>query len=168
MRICIPKEKHHGENRAAMVPENAAKLVKRGAQVAVETGVGDACGYPDTDYAASGAEVVHDRRGLLSSADMVLRLRKPPAEEIGWLKQGCVHISFLDPFNESELIRKLAAQKVSAISMEMIPRITRAQKNGRTHFSSQPSRLCGGDSGGRLSATDFPDDDNRRRHDYVC
>jgi NAD(P) transhydrogenase subunit alpha len=59
---------------------------------------------------------------------MVLRLRKPPLEEVGWLRPGSVHISFLDPFSESELIQKLAAQKVSAISMEMIPRISRAQK----------------------------------------
>jgi NAD(P) transhydrogenase subunit alpha len=128
MKIYIPKEKHLGEARTAMVPENAAKLVKRGAQVAVETGVGDACGYSDADYIAAGATVVQDHQASLSSADMVLRLRKPPVEEIGWLRQGCIHISFLDPFSESELIQKLAAQKVSAISMEMIPRITRAQK----------------------------------------
>jgi NAD(P) transhydrogenase subunit alpha len=111
-----------------MVPENAAKLVKRGAEVTVETGLGDACGYSDTDYVAAGAIVAQDHQAALSSADMVLRLRKPPVEEVGWLKQGSIHISFLDPFNESDLIQKLAAQKVSAISMEMIPRITRAQK----------------------------------------
>ncbi len=128
MKICIPRETLPGETRAAMVPENAAKLVKRGADVSVETGIGDSCGYSDADYAACGATVVQDRRGLLSSADMVLRLRKPPDEEVGWLNPGSVHISFLDPFNESELIQKLAAQKVSAISMEMIPRISRAQK----------------------------------------
>ena len=128
MIICIPKEKHAGETRVAMVPENAAKLVKMGAQVTVESGAGAACGYSDTDYAACGTTVVQDRRELLSSADMVLRLRKPPAEEVGWLKQGSVHISFLDPFNELELIQKLAAQSVSAISMEMVPRISRAQK----------------------------------------
>ena len=128
MIICIPKEKHAGETRVAMVPENAAKLVKMGAQVTVESGAGAACGYSDTDYAACDTTVVQDRRELLSSADMVLRLRKPPAEEVGWLKQGSVHISFLDPFNELELIQKLAAQSVSAISMEMVPRISRAQK----------------------------------------
>lgn len=128
MKICIPKEKHPGETRTAIVPENVVKLVKRGAQVAVETGVGDTCGHSDENYAAAGAVIVKDRHEVLSSADMVLRLRKPPAEEIGWLKKGCVHISFLDPFSESELIHKLAAQGVSAISMEMIPRITRAQK----------------------------------------
>jgi NAD(P) transhydrogenase subunit alpha len=128
MKICILKESHPGETRAAMVPENAAKLVKRGAEVCVETGIGDGCGYSDADYAACGVTVAQDRRGLLSSADMMLRLRKPPLEEVGWLKPGSVHISFLDPFSESELIQKLAAQKVSAISMEMIPRISRAQK----------------------------------------
>ncbi|MCX5632144.1 MAG: Re/Si-specific NAD(P)(+) transhydrogenase subunit alpha [Phycisphaerae bacterium] len=128
MRIYVTKERHSGEARTAMVPENAAKLVKRGAQVAVETGIGDACGYSDADYIAAGATVVQNHQASLSSADMVLRLRKPPVEEIGWLRQGSVHISFLDPFSESELIQKLAAQKVSAVSMEMIPRITRAQK----------------------------------------
>jgi NAD(P) transhydrogenase subunit alpha len=128
MRICIAKETFPGETRTAIVPENVAKLVKRGAQVAVEAGVGAACGYADIDYTTAGAEVVQDRKSLLSSADMVLRLRKPPIEEVGWLKNGCVHVSFLDPFNESDLIQKLAGQGVSAISMEMIPRTTRAQK----------------------------------------
>jgi NAD(P) transhydrogenase subunit alpha len=128
MRICIPKEKHPGETRIAMVPEIAAKLIKREAQVAVEAGIGDTCGYSDNDYSAMGALVVKDREELLSSADMILRLRKPPIEEIGSLKQGCIHISFLDPFNELQLIEALAARKVSAISMEMLPRITRAQK----------------------------------------
>jgi H+-translocating NAD(P) transhydrogenase subunit alpha len=128
VRIYIAKERHPGENRTAMVPENAAKLVKRGAQVIVEAGLGNTCEYSDADYIAAGATVEQDRQAGLSSADMVLRLRKPPIEEIGWLKQGSIHISFLDPFNEPDLIQKLAAQKVSAISMEMIPRITRAQK----------------------------------------
>lgn len=128
MRICIPKETFPGETRTAIVPENVAKLVKRGAQVAVEAGVGAACGYSDGDYAAVGAEVVQDRKAILSSADMVLRVRKPPIEEVAWLKKGCVHATFLDPFNEPDLIQKLAAQGVSAISMEMIPRTTRAQK----------------------------------------
>ena len=111
-KICIPRENHPGETRTAIVPENAAKLVKHGAQVAVETGVGVACGYSDADYAAAGATVVQDRQSLIASADMVLRLRKSPIEEIGWLKKGNVHISFLDPFNESELIHILASQGV--------------------------------------------------------
>ncbi len=128
MRICVPKEIFPGETRLAMVPENAAKLVKRGAEVCVEAGIGAGCGYSGADYADCGVTVVSDRRELLSSADMVLRLRKPPPEEIDWLKPGSIHISFLDPFSDSQLIQKLAQQKVSAISMEMVPRISRAQK----------------------------------------
>jgi NAD(P) transhydrogenase subunit alpha len=128
MKICVLKETHPGETRTAIVPENAAKLVKLGAQVAVETAAGAACGYMDGDYASTGAAIVQNRSELLSSADMILRLRKPLAEEISRLRRGCIHISFLDPFSESQLIEQLAAQGVSAISMEMIPRITRAQK----------------------------------------
>lgn len=128
MKICIPKEVHPGENRVPMVPDHAGRLARRGAQIEIEAGLGRGCGFADSSYTAAGAAVSTDRRALLASADMVLRLRKPPAEEVGLLKRGCIHVSFLDPFNEVELVRKLAAQGVSAISLEMIPRITRAQK----------------------------------------
>ncbi|MCS7336935.1 MAG: Re/Si-specific NAD(P)(+) transhydrogenase subunit alpha [Verrucomicrobiae bacterium] len=128
MKICVPKETHPGETRAALIPDHVARLIKRGAQVEVESGLGTGSGYSDSVYAAAGATVVSDRRALLAGADMVIRLRKPAVEEIGLLKRGCIHVSYLDPFNEPELVRRLAAQGVSAISLEMIPRITRAQK----------------------------------------
>jgi len=128
MKISVPKEVYPGETRAPMTPENVARLVKLGAQVEVEAGLGLGSGRPDADYTAAGATVVQDRKALLNSADLVLRLRKPPAEEIEWLKPGCVHISFLDPFNEKALVQKLAGRNVSAVSMELVPRITRAQK----------------------------------------
>jgi NAD(P) transhydrogenase subunit alpha len=128
MKICIPKELHLGETRVPVVPDHATRLAKRGAQIEIETGLGLSCGHADYSYTAAGAAVTTDRRALLASADMVLRLRKPPLEEVSLLKPGCVHVSYLDPFNEHELVRKLAACGVSAISLEMIPRITRAQK----------------------------------------
>ena len=128
MKIAVPKETHPGETRTAMTPANAGKLVKLGAQVEVEAGLGIAAGFPDAEYTAAGATLATDRRAMLSSADMVLRLRKPPVDEIVPLKAGSVHASYLDPFNEKELIQRLAAQNVSAISMEFIPRTTRAQK----------------------------------------
>jgi NAD(P) transhydrogenase subunit alpha len=128
MRIGIPKETHPGENRAPMTPDNVAKLAKRGAQIEVEAGLGLGSGHADAAYTAAGATVAADRRSLLGSADLVLRLRKPPAEEVPWLKRGCIHVSYLDPFNEGDLVRQLAAQGVSAISLEMVPRISRAQK----------------------------------------
>ncbi len=128
MKIGILKEIHMGEARTSMVPDAVARLVKRGAQIEVETGLGVGSGHADDAYVSAGASVAVDRKALLSSADMILRLHKPSAEEIALLKPGCIHVSFLDPFNEPDLACKLAERGVSTISLEMIPRITRAQK----------------------------------------
>ena len=128
MKISVPRETHPGETRAPLTPDSAAKLVKLGAQLEVEAGLGAAAGFPDEAYAKAGATVVTDRRPLLSTGDVVLRLRKPPLEEVALLKPGSIHASLLDPFNEKELVQRLAERGVSAISMEFIPRSTRAQK----------------------------------------
>lgn len=128
MRLAIPRETHPGENRASVTPETVKKLVRLGADLAIESGAGAGAGFTDEAYAAEGASVVTDRDALLGSADMVLRLRKPDLEEIGKLKSGCIHVSYLDPFNEHALIREFAAKSITAVSMEMIPRSTRSQK----------------------------------------
>lgn len=128
MLIGVPKETWPGELRAALVPQNAKKLINAGFEVAVEAGAGAAAGFLDAEFAEAGATIQADRASLLQSADIVLRVRKPATEEVGQLKSGSVHVSFLDPFNERELVDALAAQQVTAISMEMIPRSTRAQK----------------------------------------
>ena len=85
-------------------------------------------GCLDADFIAVGATIFTDRRAALAAADVVWRVRKPPLEEVEWLKSGTVHLSFLDPFRETELVRQLAERGVSAISLEMLPRTTRAQK----------------------------------------
>lgn len=128
MKIVVPKETHPGETRTSITPASAGKLVKLGAQVEVESGLGMAAGFPDSEYTAAGATIATDRQALISSGDIVLRVRKPPTEEIALLKPDSVHASLLDPFNEKELVQKLAERGVSAISMEFIPRTTRAQK----------------------------------------
>src|SRR6516162_248210 len=128
MKISVPKETLPGETRAPLTPDCVAKLVKLGAQVEVEAGLGAAAGFSDDVYAKAGATISTDRKTLVGSGDIVLRLRKPPVEEIAWLKQGSIHASLLDPFNEKELVQKFAERGVSAISMEFIPRTTRAQK----------------------------------------
>ncbi len=128
MRLAIPREIHPGENRAAVTPETVKKLVRLGADVVIETGAGVGSGFADDLYTAEGASIEADRSALLGSADMVLRLRKPDTDEVAMLKPGCIHVSYLDPFNEHALIRAFAEQKVTAISMEMIPRSTRSQK----------------------------------------
>ena len=128
MIISVPRETHPGETRAALTPPAAAKLVALGAQLELESGLGLGSGFADDAYAKAGAKISTDRNGLLSSADIVLRVRKPPIAEIQLLKQGSVHASLLDPFNEKELVEAFAGRGVSAISMEFIPRTTRAQK----------------------------------------
>ena len=128
MRIGAPKETWPGELRAALTPAGVKKLAGLGFEVAVQAGIGAAAGYLDADYAAAGAEVQGDAAQLLKAADIVLRVRKPGAEEVSHLRDSAVHISFLDPFKERELVAALAAQGVTAVSMEMIPRTTKAQK----------------------------------------
>jgi NAD(P) transhydrogenase subunit alpha len=104
------------------------KLVRLGAEVVIESGAGTGAGISDADFEAAGASIGSDRSALLGSADMVLRLRKPEIDEISQLKAGCIHVSYLDPFNEKELIKAFASHNVTAVSMEMIPRSTRSQK----------------------------------------
>ncbi|MFU8814446.1 MAG: Re/Si-specific NAD(P)(+) transhydrogenase subunit alpha [Pseudomonadales bacterium] len=128
MLIGVPRELSPGERRAALVPVTVKKLVAAGFEVVVESGLGIPAGFPDDVYSDAGASISNDRQSLLGSADVVLRVRKPAADEVGSLKRGAIHVSFLDPFNERGLVEQLASQGVTAISMEMIPRSTRAQK----------------------------------------
>lgn len=128
MRVFVPKETHPGETRVPLIPAGIERLVKLGAEVHVESGLGASIYVDDDAYAAVGATVSADRAAELGQADIVLRLRKPPHDEVALLKRGAIHISYLDPFNEHALIDALVAHGVSAISMEMIPRSTIAQK----------------------------------------
>jgi len=128
MNIAIPKENSKDEIRVPMLPVVVEKLVKKGAHITIETGLGASLGITDAEYTKVGAFVEKNRKKLLASGDIVLRLRKPEEKELPQLKKGAIHISYLDPFNEPKLLASLAKNKVSAISMEMIPRSTRAQK----------------------------------------
>ncbi len=126
MTIGVPKETFPNEKRVALIPSSVDRLVKKGAKVLIEAGLGQTINISDDDYVKAGATIC-DRSSLLN-ADIILRIRKPPVEEISKLKKGAIHISFLDPFNERALVDELAKNQISAISMEMIPRSTRAQK----------------------------------------
>lgn len=128
MVIGVPKETHPGEKRVAVIPSSVDRLVKKGAQVFVETGLGSTIGISDEEYKKAGADVQPNRASILNSSDIILRLQKPLWEEISQLKKGSLHISFLDPFNEKSLVEELAKNHISAISVEMIPRTTKAQK----------------------------------------
>lgn len=128
MKIAVPKEVHPGEIRVALIPEHVAKLVEMGAHITVEAGIGQKLNFSDDNYVKAGAALETDRSKLFQTTDMVLRIRKPAMEEVDSLKEDGIYVSLLDPFNERELIEALMNKKITAISMEMIPRITRAQK----------------------------------------
>jgi NAD(P) transhydrogenase subunit alpha len=134
MRLAIPREITPGETRVSLVPETVAKLAKIGIQVAVETGAGAAASFPDPAYAAAGATVVPGPREVYEGANVVVKVREPiahpalGAHEADLVPNGAVYVSFLGRDTESEAARKLAARNVTAFSMEMIPRTSRAQK----------------------------------------
>ncbi len=128
MKIFVPKEIEAIETRVALDPVATKKLIGLGAEVVIESGAGEKADHRDAAYTEAGATITSDRAGLLADADIVLRVRKPSLDEIAKQKKGAIHVSFLDPFNEPELIKAFAAQGVTAISLEMIPRSTLAQK----------------------------------------
>jgi len=127
MQIGVPKETWPGELRTALVPSNAKKLISKGFSIVMESGAGLNAGFTDADFTEVDVSITSDRTQVLSS-DLVLRVRKPDTDEVGQLKSGGISVSFLDPFNEQSLVESMAAQNVTSISMEMIPRTTRAQK----------------------------------------
>lgn len=128
MRIFVPKETHPEETRIPLMPDMIKRLADKGADFTVEAGIGAAVGIGDDAFEKAGAKVSSDRDGELGTADLVLRLRKPPPEDVKKLKKGAVHVSYLEPFNSFDLLDVFAEQGVSTISMEMIPRTTLAQK----------------------------------------
>ena len=127
MTISIPKEIHEAETRAALVPEHVGKLIKAGAEVLMESGAGLASSHSDEAYTAAGATVA-SRDTVLSSGDFLFTVRGLPAADISKLKSGALLAGLLDPFNSPECVKAFAFQGISALSMELLPRTTKAQK----------------------------------------
>ncbi|MEO8677771.1 MAG: Re/Si-specific NAD(P)(+) transhydrogenase subunit alpha [Vicinamibacterales bacterium] len=134
MKLAVPKEVRPGERRVAATPENVARLIKLGFAVAVEHDAGAGASFGDDDYAAAGAEVIADTRALWRAGDIVLKVQPPapnPAlgvHEAELLREGGTIISFLFPAKNKDIIDLLAKRKATAIAVDQIPRITRAQK----------------------------------------
>ncbi len=134
MKLAVPRECRAGERRVAATPENVARLVKLGFDVAVEHEAGALASFGDDDYIAAGATVIDDTRALWASADIVLKVQPPdqhPAlgvHEADLVRDGGTVISFLWPGKNQPLIDRLAARRATAIAMDQVPRISRAQK----------------------------------------
>jgi NAD(P) transhydrogenase subunit alpha len=127
MKIAVPRETAEGETRVALTPQIAGQLVGDGAEVLVQSGAGDASGNLDEAYREAGATIAPDAATLYSQADMVLRVGRPSDEEVEMLREGTILIGTLGTLAKPELAEKLAKRGVTAISMDAIPRITRAQ-----------------------------------------
>jgi len=128
MHCYVAKERLPGEIRAALTPATGETLVKLGLEVTAENNLGSSSDYADEAYEKAGVKMTGDHAGNLTGADLVLGVRKPSPETIADLKPGAVLMSHLDPFNEPELVKQLATAGISAISLEMVPRTTLAQK----------------------------------------
>jgi NAD(P) transhydrogenase subunit alpha len=134
MKIGVPKETRAGERRVAATPESIGRLKKLGFDVLIERDAGAGASFNDDDYLNAGATVVADTREVWSQADIVLKVQPPDTHptlgvhEADLLREGATLISFLWPGKNKELVERLAARKVSAIAIDQVPRITRAQK----------------------------------------
>ena len=127
MKVAIPKETASGERRVALVPDTAAKLISAGLQVSIQSGAGRSAYLTDQAYEAAGVTIAAGAAELLKDADAVLKVQPPDVDEVKLLKGGTVLISFLQPATQADIVRALAAQDVTAFSLELVPRISRAQ-----------------------------------------
>jgi NAD(P) transhydrogenase subunit alpha len=125
MRIGVPRETARHERRVALVPETVKRLAKSGHVVVVERGAGRAAGFPDAEYEAAGARLGDAAEAL--GAELVLKVQRPSPEEAPRLAEGGILVALLAPATLGEALPALLARKVTALAMELVPRITRAQ-----------------------------------------
>jgi len=127
MQIVVLKELAADENRVALVPESVKKLVAAGNKVFLETGAGLLAGASDIDYEQAGAEISSNREELLHKADVLTAINRPDEEVLSKLKKGTIVVALLRPLDEPEKLQAFIENDLTAISLEMIPRTTRAQ-----------------------------------------
>ncbi len=126
LRIGVPTERTPGETRVALVPDVVARLVKKGLSIIVEAGAGSSSFHADASYKKAGAQIVS--RSEVMQAEVVVKVQPPMDEELAEFRNGHVLISFMQPLDRPALCAQLAEQGVTVVSMEMVPRISRAQK----------------------------------------
>lgn len=128
MRIGIPKEIDEGEKRVALTPEVAKQIQKLGYDLAIEAGAGEPANFSDDSYAEAGVEVIKDAKELWTSCDIIMKVRAATDENIEWMKPGQTLISFMSPAQNEERLKLMQEKGITAMSMDAVPRISRAQK----------------------------------------
>ncbi|MEO9169680.1 MAG: Re/Si-specific NAD(P)(+) transhydrogenase subunit alpha [Candidatus Baltobacteraceae bacterium] len=126
MIVAVPQETAP-ERRVALVPETVTRLVKTGVQVRIQRGAGVAAAFPDELYSQAGASFADDPASLVSDADLVAGVGRPSDEILGAMRRGAAIVGFFNPLGDAAGVARLAAAGVTALAVEMIPRITRAQ-----------------------------------------
>ena len=139
MIVAVPREAALQERRVALVPETVAKLAKSGAVVRVQRGAGNAAAFPDELYERAGATLVDDAAALADGADIVVTVGRPSDEILAALKPAATVVGFLNPLADPQYARRLDEAGVTALAMEMIPRVAGAQVDGRALVSSRTS-----------------------------
>ncbi len=127
MKIAVVREAPSGETRTALMPDSVRALASASATILIESGVGEAAGAQNSDYAAAGAKIENDRAELLSRSDVLLCVNRPSNDDIDRLRTGSVVIGFLRPLDEPAGLVQMLERKLTAFAMELIPRSTRAQ-----------------------------------------
>lgn len=125
--VAVPKETAEGERRVALVPESVSRLIKTGYEVLVGAGAGEGAFYPDDSYKSAGAEIVEDVKSLFGRADVILKVQPPSSEEIDLMKESSIVIGFMSPYSNLELVARMRDKGITSFSLELVPRITRAQ-----------------------------------------
>jgi NAD(P) transhydrogenase subunit alpha len=127
MQIGVPTETVPGERRVALVPETVGRLGKSGSQVLVQRGAGTAASFTDEAYEAAGATLASDAAEVYAKADFIAKVSRPTDAELELMRPGQTLLAFLAPLGDPQSVEKYAARKITALSMDAIPRTTRAQ-----------------------------------------
>jgi H+-translocating NAD(P) transhydrogenase subunit alpha len=152
LAVGVPRETRDGETRVALTPDVIRQLSRKPFEVIIERGAGKLAGFTDEAFQDSGAKLVDSAREVYDSAEIILKIQRPTDEEIALLREGQTLCALLQPLTNQENVVKLSQQKVTALSMDAIPRITRAQSMDVLSSMS----TCGGYMAVLLAASHLP------------
>ena len=156
MKLAVPTEIRAGETRVAIVPEVAKKLASSDIDVVVQAGAGQAAGFPDAAYQEAGATIAADVAGTLEGAAVVVKVQPPTIEEVALLPQNISLVSFLQPVASKEVVAALADQGATVYSLDLLPRISRAQSMDALSSQATVSGYRAGLAGAEHLAKFFP------------
>ena len=154
MKIGVPKESVEYEARVALVPDMVKKLLDAGFEVRIQSGAGSRASFSDEEYRSAGAVVIADDAVLFAESDIVLKVQPPTRDEALRIKEGAILVSFLQPVRNREVVETLNSRRVTALSMNRVPRITRAQPmdalSSQSNIAGYKSVLVGAVALGKL------------------